>query len=98
MFLARCTVTLVCALLAESGVAQTETTEDADAPKLPPAEVLEAEGAIIGNIVFDRQNVFDLSNPAENNALYRLANRWHIVTREKSETAKLSACETPPQR
>ena len=46
-----------------------------------PAE-LEAAGAVIGEIIFDRQNVFDLSNPDENNALYRLANRWHIVTRE----------------
>ena len=49
---------------------------------LPKPEALEAAGAIIGEIEFDRQNVFDLNNPEENNALYRLANRWHIVTRE----------------
>ena len=41
------------------------------------------EGATIGKISIERQNIFDLSNPKENNGLYRLLNRWHIVTREK---------------
>ena len=49
---------------------------------LPSGKSLEAEAAIIGSITFDKQNVFDLTNPKENNALYRLANRWHIVTRD----------------
>ena len=49
---------------------------------IPPPQELEAAGAIIGSITFDRQNVFDLSDPEEDKALYRLANRWHIVTRE----------------
>ncbi len=40
------------------------------------------EGATIGRVVFERQNVFDLSNPKESNWLYALANRWHVVTRE----------------
>ena len=53
-----------------------------EAPPVPDGAVLEAEGAIIGEIVLEKQNVFDLSNPKENNALYRLANRWHIVTRD----------------
>jgi hypothetical protein len=44
--------------------------------------VLEAEGAVIGVIVLSKQSVFDLSNPKEDNALYRLANRWHIITRD----------------
>lgn len=52
---------------------------DADIP--PPVE-LEASGAVIGEIIYDRQNVFDLSDPDEDKALYRLANRWNIITRE----------------
>lgn len=51
-------------------------------PKIPTAAELEAAGAIIGEIILDKQNVFDLSKPGENNWLYRLANRWHIITRD----------------
>ena len=47
------------------------------------AAKLEAEGAIIGDIVLDKANVFDLSDPAENNAFYRLANFIHVVTKDK---------------
>ena len=44
-----------------------------------PAE-LEAAGARIGEIAIDAQNIFDLDDPAENNFLFRLANRLHIRT------------------
>ena len=37
----------------------------------------------IGKIVLDKHNVFDLDNPEENKRLYRLANRLHIITRDK---------------
>jgi hypothetical protein len=47
------------------------------------AAKLEAEGAIIGDIVLDKANVFDLNDPAENNAFYRLANLLHVVTKDK---------------
>ncbi len=40
------------------------------------------EGRIIGQITLDKKNVFDLSDPRENNRLYRLANRLHIVTQD----------------
>ena len=40
------------------------------------------DGAVIGALYFERQNVFNLDDPKENNALYRFLNRWHIVTRE----------------
>jgi len=43
---------------------------------------LEDEQVIIGNIILEKQDVFDLSNPKENNALYRLANRLHIITKD----------------
>lgn len=49
---------------------------------LPDGAELEAAGAVIGTIHYDRRNVFDLSDPRENNALFRLANSLHIVTRE----------------
>lgn len=41
-----------------------------------------ADGTVIREIHFQRDNVFDLDNPEENNWLYRLANRFHILTRE----------------
>ena len=55
-------------------------TEDAE--PVPDGAILESEGAVIGEIVLLKQNVFDLSNPKEDNALYRFANRWHIITRD----------------
>jgi len=50
-----------------------ETTE------LPAA----TEGSPIGTVNIQRQNVFDTSKPKEDNAFYRLVNRFHIMTREK---------------
>lgn len=42
----------------------------------------EIEDAIIGDIVLEKSDVFDLSDPQENNWLYRLLNKLHIVTRD----------------
>lgn len=56
---------------------------------VPSEAELEASGALIGTISFDRNNVFDTTQPGENNSLYRLANRWHIVTREANLLAQL---------
>jgi len=50
---------------------------------LPDGETLQQDGAIIGEVTLEKSNVFDLTNPAENNRLYRMANRLHIVTRDK---------------
>lgn len=50
--------------------------------KLPANAELEASGAVIGNIVVERANVFDTSQAGENKSIFRLANRWHIITRE----------------
>jgi len=49
----------------------------------PDSNRLEQDGAIIGEITLEKLSVFDLSNPDENNWLYRLANRLHIVTQDK---------------
>ncbi|HEX2139111.1 MAG TPA: POTRA domain-containing protein [Woeseiaceae bacterium] len=51
-------------------------------PEVPTGEQLEAAGATIGKIVLLKENVFDPSKPGEDNWLYRLANRWHILTRD----------------
>lgn len=48
---------------------------------LPTFEELEADGAVIGEIRIDSRDIFDLDDPKENNALYRLANALHIRTR-----------------
>lgn len=50
--------------------------------ELPSAAELEAAGATIGRIIIDKQDVFDPSKPGENKSIYRLANRWHIITRD----------------
>jgi len=42
--------------------------------------MLDRSGAIIGSITIANGSIFDLDNPAENKALYRLANRLHITT------------------
>jgi len=64
------------AAVAAPGLAQ----EPARAP-LPSFDELEAAGARIGEIRIVPEDMFDLSDPRENNAIYRLANRLHINTR-----------------
>ncbi|HEY5809884.1 MAG TPA: hypothetical protein VIT67_18060 [Povalibacter sp.] len=49
---------------------------------IPAPQELEAQGAVIGKIFIDAQNIFDLSDPKENKSLYRIANTLHIATRE----------------
>ena len=49
---------------------------------VPTMKELEAMGAVIGVISFDKTNVFDTTQPGENKSLFRLANRWHTVTRD----------------
>ncbi len=49
---------------------------------LPKDEELEAAGAVIGDVVLEKRNIFDLTNPEENKWLYRWANRLHVVTRD----------------
>ena len=50
---------------------------------------LEADGVVIGEIILDKQDVFDLSNPKENNWVFRLANKLHIVTKDRVITNQL---------
>ncbi len=57
--------------------------KSADDPPIPAHDQLEASGAVIGSIVIDAQNIFDLSDPKEDKRLFRLANRLHVRTRER---------------
>jgi outer membrane protein assembly factor BamA len=53
-----------------------------DSTEVPTPAELEAAGAVIGEIIYEKQNVFDPTQPGENKSLYRLANRWHVITRD----------------
>lgn len=48
---------------------------------LPSFDQLEAQGAVIGEIRVDAQDIFDLDDPHENNRVFRAANRLHVTTR-----------------
>ena len=68
----------VAALCLLVGVAQAQPT----APAVPGFAALEAAGVRVGEIRVLAMDVFDTSDPAEDYALFRLANRLHIQTRE----------------
>jgi outer membrane protein assembly factor BamA len=55
--------------------------QELDETPLPTFAELEAAGAVIGEIRIDNEDIFDLTDPRENNSLYRLANWLHISTR-----------------
>lgn len=55
----------------------------AGAQEVPDTDALEAGRYVIGEVTLDKADVFDLDNPEENKWLYRAANRYHIVTRDK---------------
>jgi len=70
--------------LASLRIAAADTAEptagDAGEPVPSDAE-LESSGAVFGEIRVDNKNVFDKSDPKDNKALFRLANKLHIQTR-----------------
>lgn len=45
---------------------------------------LEADHVIVGEVRLVKNNVFDTSNPQENNILYRLVNRLHMITKDST--------------
>lgn len=62
------------------GIANAQAGKIDDA--IPEHAVLESANAIIGKIILEKRNIFDLSNAEEDKWLYRWANRLHIVTRD----------------
>ena len=54
-----------------------------DAPGIPSDAALEADGAVIGTVVIDNQNIFDPNDPKDDTKIFRLADRLHIKTRAR---------------
>ena len=65
--------------------AQESTVDDT----IPEHALLEGADAVIGEIIIDKRNIFDLSDPEEDKWLYRWANRLHVVTRDNVITNQL---------
>ena len=53
----------------------------AETPGIPADAELEASGAVIGEILIDNQNIFNLDDPKDNIPLFRLADHLHGRTR-----------------
>jgi hypothetical protein len=72
--------------LASLRIAAADTAEpaaDADTGEPIPSDAeLESSGAVFGEIRVDNKNIFDKSDPKDNKALFRLANKLHIQTRQ----------------
>jgi hypothetical protein len=72
--------------LASLRIAAADTAEpapDAETGEpLPSDAELESSGAVFGEIRVDNKNIFDKSDPKDNKALFRLANKLHIQTRQ----------------
>jgi hypothetical protein len=51
-----------------------------ETPGVPSDAELEAAHAVIGRILIDNENIFDLNDPADDRKLFRLANRLHRKT------------------
>jgi Omp85 superfamily domain len=68
---------------AAAGTAIEAPPPSAGSTQLPSDDELEGAGATFGEIRIANENIFDLEDPKEDTALFRLANRLHIVTREE---------------
>jgi outer membrane protein assembly factor BamA len=77
-------------LLATLLLASVAAFSDVAAPDPLPTPLA---GERIGSITLRLREIFDTSQPGENKALYRLANRLHIDTREKALRAQLLFAE-----
>ena len=52
------------------------------AEQIPTDSELEQSGAVIGEVLIDNQNIFNLNDPREDTKIFRLANHLHPRTRE----------------
>ena len=69
------------ALVLSLSIATATAQESGEGRPIPSFRELEAAGAIIGEIRINNQNIFDVDDPREDYALFRLANMLHIRTR-----------------
>lgn len=69
---------------ATSGLVECSETSAAAIAKLASdsPDVLNVDGVVIGSILVQPGNIFDLENPKEDSFFYRLANKAHITTRQ----------------
>jgi outer membrane protein assembly factor BamA len=77
---------------AEPGITETDAALADAAPTdaaLPDEATLLAAGARIGTITIDTRQIFNLDDPRENKALYRLANNLHAHTHDSVIRAQL---------
>jgi hypothetical protein len=65
---------------ASPGAGPARSYAPAPIPGIPAATDLEAAGAVIGEIVIDNQNIFNLEDPKDDTKLFRLADRLHART------------------
>ncbi len=83
--------TLVASGAHAAKLTSTEKTEIAE-PRpadIPSDAVLEAQGAIIGDIEFDIRQIFDEHDARENSGLYHVADQLHVRTKESTIRAQL---------
>ena len=52
-----------------------------NAPGVPSDAELESSGAVIGSVLIDNENIFNLDDPKDDKALFRLADHLHVKTR-----------------
>ena len=67
--------------ITQAGPAAGTVPPNAAEERLPSDEELTAGGAVIGEIVIRNENIFDTSDPREDNWLFRLTNKLHAKTR-----------------
>jgi hypothetical protein len=67
--------------VASSGARLHNEGPPGETPGLPSDAELEAAHAVVGKVLLDNQNIFDLSNPKDNIWVFRLADRLHARTR-----------------
>jgi hypothetical protein len=89
----RFVVPAACAIALAAGAA----THDTDGGSAVPDDTtLEAAGAVIGKIEIDAGPIFDTDDPKENKAVFRVANKLHVTTREGVIRRQLSFAEGDP--
>jgi len=87
--------TVITAVIGQSAFAakltdrQHTSIEEPRPADLPSDQQLEAAGAVIGSVDIDIRNIFDQSDPRENNGLFQLANDLHIRTKHATIRAQL---------
>jgi hypothetical protein len=66
---------------AAAAAARPRPFEPTRPPDVPSDEELESSGAVIGEIIIDNQNIFNLNDPKDDHPIFRLADKLHIKTR-----------------